>query len=311
MGVLVRSARTTLCGFAIIGAACSSSDDSEPADVIAAPAVPITVAGVGFATPESVLHDEVGDVYLVSNINGHPLITDGNGFISRVSPSGDVLDLKWIDGESDGVTLHAPKGMAIVGDVLYVTDITVVRMFDRVTGGPLGEITVEGATFLNDLAPASDGGVYLTDSGFQLTAEGGFEPSGTDAVYHIAPNGDVHTLIADAGLGGPNGVVEVDGEVWVVTFGSGELFRVADGQRVDMTTVGEGNLDGITLAGDQFLISSWGSQAIYASASGGDAELAAVVTGVQSPADIDYDATRHVVLIPLFELDEVRIVPVN
>jgi hypothetical protein len=39
--------------------------------------------------------------------------------------------------------------------------------------------------------------------------------------------------------------------------------------------------------------------------------LAAVVTGVQSPADIDYDATRHVVLIPLFELDELRIVPVN
>jgi hypothetical protein len=106
-------------------------------------------------------------------------------------------------------------------------------------------------------------------------------------------------------------VVEVDGEVWVVTFGSGELFRVADGQRMDMTTVGEGTLDGITLAGDQFLISSWASEAIYASASGGDAELAAVVTGVQSPADIDYDATRHVVLIPLFELDELRIVPVN
>lgn len=160
---------------------------------------------------------------------------------------------------------------------------------------------------LNDLAPAADGGVYLTDSGFQLAPDGGFEPSGTDAVYHIAANGDVHTMIADAGLGGPNGVVEVDGEVWVVTFGSGEMFRLVDGERMDVTTVAEGRLDGIVLVGDRLLVSSWGSQEVHAGVVGG--EFSAVVTEVQSPADIGYDATRNVILIPLFELDEVRIVP--
>jgi hypothetical protein len=232
---------------------------------------------------------------------------DGNGFISRVSPSGEVLELKWIDGEAEGTTLNAPKGMAIVGDVFYVTDITVVRMFDRVTGGALGEIAVEGATMLNDLAPASDGGVYLTDTGFQLGADGGFEPSGTDAVYHIAANGDVHTLIADPGLGAPNGVVEVDGDVWVVSFMSGELFRLVDGERVDVTTVAEGRLDGVILVGDRLMVSSWGSQGIHAGTVGG--EFSAVVTDVQSPADIGYDATRNVILIPLFQLNEVRIVP--
>jgi hypothetical protein len=285
--------------------ACGGS--GEQAEAPPAPDDPITVAGVGFATPESVLHDEVGDVYLVSNINGHPLQPDGNGFISRVSPSGEVLDLKWIDGETEGVELSAPKGMAIVGDVLYVTDITVVRMFDRVTGEPLGEITVEGAAMLNDLAPASDGGVYLTDTGFRLSDEGGFEPSGTDAVYHIAPNGDVHTLIADAGLGAPNGVVEVDGEVWVVTFGSGEMFRLVDGERVDLTTVAEGQLDGIVQIGDRLFVSSWVSRGVHAGETGG--EFSAVVTDIQSPADIGYDATRNVILIPLFQLNEVRIVP--
>jgi len=293
----------------MVSIACGSGSDSEPADAPAAPSNPITVTDVGFATPESVLHDVAADVYLVSNINGHPLQPDGNGFISRLSPSGDVLNLKWIDGEAEGVLLDAPKGMAIVGDVLYVTDITVVRMFDRVTGGPLGEITVEGATFLNDLAPASDGGVYLTDSGFRMTAEGGFEPSGADAVYHVAPNGDVHTLIADAGLGGPNGVVEVDGEVWVVTFGSGEMFRLVDGERMDLTAVTGGSLDGIISVGDRMLVSSWANQEVHAGAAGG--EFIPVVTEVQSPADIGYDATRTVLLIPLFELDEVRIVPVN
>ena len=160
---------------------------------------------------------------------------------------------------------------------------------------------------LNDLAPASDGGVYLTDSGFRLAADGGFEPSGSDAVYHIASNGDVHKILADAGLGGPNGVVEVDGEIWVVTFGSGEMFRIADGEKADVTTVAEGSLDGLILVGDRLLVSSWASQEVHAGAAGG--EFSAVVTGVQSPADIGYDATRNVVLIPLFELNEVRIVP--
>ncbi len=289
--------------------ACGSAGDSETADTPAAPSAPITVAGVGFATPESVLHDEIADVYLVSNINGHPLQPDGNGFISRLSPTGEVLDLKWIDGEADGVTLHAPKGMAIVGDVFYVTDITVVRKFDRTTGEPLGEITIEGASMLNDLAPASDGGVYLTDTGFRLSDEGEFEPSGTDAVYHIAPNGDVHTLIADAGLGAPNGVVEVDGELWVVTFVSGEMFRLVDGERVDVATVTDGSLDGIIAVGDQLLVSSWASMGVHGGTAGG--EFTPVVTEVQSPADIGYDATRNVVLIPLFELDEVRIVPLD
>ena len=62
------------------------------------------------STPESALHDPEADVYLVSNINGGPCDRDDNGFISRVSPDGQVLDLKWIDGADPGVTLHAPKG---------------------------------------------------------------------------------------------------------------------------------------------------------------------------------------------------------
>jgi hypothetical protein len=58
----------------------------------------IEVANAGFKTPESILHDAVGDVYLVSNINGTPSAKDNNGFISRVSPDGKVQTLKWIEG---------------------------------------------------------------------------------------------------------------------------------------------------------------------------------------------------------------------
>ena len=81
------------------------------------------VADVGLSTPESVLHDAGADVYLVSNINGSPLEKDGNGFISRLAPDGSVLALKWIDGEAQGITLNAPKGMAIQDGVLFVAAI--------------------------------------------------------------------------------------------------------------------------------------------------------------------------------------------
>src|SRR5205823_1591551 len=69
----------------------------------------------GLSAPESVLHDAQADVYLVSNINGSPFAKDDNGFISRLSPSGEVMELKWIDGSRRDVELNAPKGLALLG----------------------------------------------------------------------------------------------------------------------------------------------------------------------------------------------------
>src|SRR3972149_4477688 len=58
------------------------------ANGVAAQAPAVTVQGVGFQTPESVLYDAAEDVYLVSNINGSPTAADGYGFISRIGPEG-------------------------------------------------------------------------------------------------------------------------------------------------------------------------------------------------------------------------------
>src|SRR5207249_1150955 len=100
----------------------------------------------------SILYEPRSDVYLVSNINGDPTASDGNGFISRVAPDGRILELKWIDGAKPGVRLNGPKGMAVAGDTLYVSDITAVRMFDLRTGAPKDAVVILGSTFMNDLA---------------------------------------------------------------------------------------------------------------------------------------------------------------
>lgn len=285
-------------------AACAGGERAErDADMI-------TVADVGFETPESVLHDTQADVYLVTNINGSPLAKDDNGFISQVSPGGGVIALRWIDGATTEVTLHAPKGMALKGDTLFVTDIDVVRMFHRTSGSPLGARTVPGATFLNDLAVGSDGRVYVTDSGFKAGAQG-FEPSGTDAVHFFDESGAAVALVRGQALGGPNGIV-IDGtRALVVAFGSGSVTSVNTG----MGTVSgvpappNGQLDGIVKVDDGvFLISSWEGQAIYRMGGGGQYEV--VADSLEAPADIGYDARRQRVLVPLFMANTVVILRV-
>jgi hypothetical protein len=270
--------------------ACGGEPAQEAETVPTGPPVVIEVADVGFNVPESVLHDRVADVYLVSNINGGAQDADGNGFVSRVAPGGEVLELKWIDGETEGVTLDGPKGMAIVGDLLYVADITCIRLFHRVSGDPAGEMCWDDVTFLNDVDADADGSLYTTDTGLN---------TGSDAVYRVSPEGDRSVVIASAELGGPNGVVVDDRGVFVVTCESGEIFRVTpEGERVDLAPPSEMELDGLVSLDDRgFLFSSWGDAAVYWVDSEG--HLSTLLEGIPSPADIGYDADRNRVLVPV------------
>jgi hypothetical protein len=282
-------------------------DDPEAAAEAAAEAEPILVEGVGFATPESVLHDRQADVYLVSNINGDPLGKADNGFISRLSPDGEVLELRWIDGAEEGVTLHAPKGMAVVGGLLYVSDIDVVRVFDRSTGEPVDEFPVEGASFLNDLAAGPDGTIYVSDTGMGP----GFEPSGTDAVYALR-NGDWVALATGEALLHPNGLAVADGSLIMVPFGGASIFRIPldGGEPSVRTELPAGQLDGVIRRADgSLLVSSWEGQAVYLV--GPDGRIDVAVDGVEAPADIGWDAERGRLLVPLFMDDAVLIQPLD
>ncbi|HIA03545.1 MAG TPA: hypothetical protein EYN66_16835, partial [Myxococcales bacterium] len=106
----------------------------------------IKVTDVGFETPESILHDTEMDLYYVSNINGSPLAADGNGFISRIAPSGKMVALKWLDGTKEEITLNAPKGMVLVERTLFVTDLDHVRKFDAESSTSTGNIKIAGSS---------------------------------------------------------------------------------------------------------------------------------------------------------------------
>lgn len=256
------------------------------------------LADVGFRTPESVLYDPEQDVYFVSNVDGDPFAKDGNGFIAKVSPESDQVDV-FVQGGRGKVELHAPKGMAVVHDTLVVADIDVLRLFDRRTGAPRGRLTVDGASFLNDVAIGPDDKtLYVTDSGLSP----GFEPSKTDAVYRVV-DGKIAKLASGPELGQPNGLLPEKGGTWVATFGSGELYWLTNaGKRQRVQKLPQGGLDGIVRTRDgRLLVSSWKASAVYGGEPPGD--FTPLLSGVTSPADIGYDKKRNRLLVPLFEKD--------
>ena len=270
----------------------------EPPKVEKPPApTPVFRVTEGIATPESVLYDEANDRYLVSNINGKPDEVDNNGYITELSPDGKVIKDKFIAGGVGKVKLDAPKGTGIFAGVLYVSDISVVRKFDLKTGAPKGDIPVPGATFLNDIAIAKDGRVFVSDSGLKSGASG-FDPTGTDAVY-VIEKGKLKTVAKSKDLSGPNGLLVVDKGVLVVTFGSNELYRLDDkGAKQDVTKLPGGGLDGIAQAGESLLVSSWQTSTVYRGTLGGTFEP--VLTELKGPADISFDSKRKRVLVPRF-----------
>jgi sugar lactone lactonase YvrE len=261
-----------------------------------APAKPTPALTIkDLAAPESALYYAKEDVYLVSNVNGSPSAADDNGFISRHSPDGTKVE-KWIEGGKKGVKLDAPKGLAIAGDTLYVADITRVRTFDLKTGKPKTDITLPGATFANDVAVSADGKtVYVSDSGIKIDDKG-VTPTGTDAVFAIEKNA-AKVFAKGEDLGRPNGLAVDGGKLWVVTFGSGELYSLdKNGKKADAQKLPKGALDGIVALDGDLLISSWEAQAIYSGKPGGTFALA--IPGLPAPADIGYDAKRGRVLVP-------------
>lgn len=276
--------------------ACAGSP--EPAGT-PAPPLPITVDGL--ATPESAVHDPAADVYLVTSIDGSPFAADGRGHVTRISPDGEILAARWLDG------LDAPKGIAVGGDLIAVADLAVLRRFDRTTGAAVDVIAVPGATFLNGVEPDGDGGdFFVSDSGMKGIAEDpGMAPTGTDAIHRVARDGTITTVARGTELAMPNGLATSAGTLRFVGFGGRAVITVGGGAAAH--EVGAGFLDGLVItAAGCTLVSSMERQAVLAAGPG--AAFAPVLADVTA-ADLGLDARRGRLLLPLIMQDQLRIVP--
>jgi hypothetical protein len=307
--------RSTLLAFAAVTlfVGCARDETETTGDTATGEAAPAEFARAAaiegaFKTPESVRFDAVDDVYFVSNINGSPGAKDNNGFITRVRGEGGEIDsLMFIAGGRGGVTLHAPKGLAITGDTLWVADIDAVRAFNKKTGRPIASHVIRGAVFLNDIATGPDGALYITDTGIQLTDAGMSHP-GPDKIFKLTRTGQVSTALQFDSLVGPNGITWDDSNqrFIIVAFAAKDIlaWKPGDSTATPVAT-GKGIFDGVERLPDgRILISTWADSSIYVL--DGSALVRAVV-GVQSPADIGVDTKRNRLAVPLFERNRVEL----
>ncbi len=85
----------------------------------------------GLKMPESVIFDKANNRLIVGNMATFGPDGGADGYLSIVSPDGQLVTEKWATGLND------PKGMAIVGDSLFVADptglveIKLARRLDR------------------------------------------------------------------------------------------------------------------------------------------------------------------------------------
>jgi hypothetical protein len=250
-------------------------------------------------------------VYFVSNIDGNPSQRDGNGFIARVHPDSlDHPNLDFVRGGRPGITLHAPKGMAIVGDTLWVADIDAVRAFNRRTGRQYGavELASAGAVFLNDIARGPGDTLYVTDTGIHFEANGTMTHPGPDRLFALAGR-TVSVAVEGTILSGPNGAVwdSVGGRLLVAPFSGPTLLAWTPAGRAPnprRLAAGPGSFDGLALLADRrVLITSWADSSVYAMQ--GDSVMTRLITGVEAPADLGVDTRRNRLLVPLFNQNRV------
>ena len=282
----------------------------KKAEQVAKPPAASKLAQVdSLQTPESVKWDSAQDVYFVSNINGSPLATDNNGFISRVRPDGSIESLRFIEGGKAGVTLNAPKGMAVSGDTLWVTDIDAVRAFNARTGVPVMSVDLrrQGAVFLNDVALGPDGALYVTDTAIGFDDQGNTTHPGLDRIFRIGEHHMVSVAAEGDTLQRPNGITwdEVGKRFIVVPLGGPSVFAWKPGNVAPTVSArGPGGFAGVEMVRDKLLVSSWTDSSVSAYESGSQVK---VISGVVGPADFGYDAKRNRILIPVLTANRMEI----
>ena len=248
----------------------------------------------GFVSPESVVQDTKGNIY-VSEIG--EFNKDGDGKITRISIDGKLST--FASGMDD------PKGLTFSGKSLFVTDKNRILKVE-----PNGKWTVFGSTmafpqtpvFLNDIASDEMGNLYVSDSG-NLKSGG--------AIYKIAPDKKI-TLVLDENtpeILAPNGLWIIKNDLYEVDFSSGILYKInLKTKSISKVAEGFGGADGLIKSGDYFFVSDWNNGKIYKLEG---SKVSLYKDGFTAAADIALSYDQKSIITPDMKAGSVTLVPIH
>jgi DNA-binding beta-propeller fold protein YncE len=245
----------------------------------------------GFKNPESAVYDQATGAIYVSNVNGDPMQKDGNGFVSKLSPDGEVIAQEWVKG------LDSPTGLALAGGTLYAADGDRIVAIDVAKGEITARHDAPGAKFLNDLTADKEGRVYASDM--------------VGNSIWVLDDGKLSLLLQDDALDNPNGLLAEDGRLVVGSWGKmAEDFstkvpghmKVVDLATRRVSDLGDptpaGNLDGVAPDGKGgYLVTDWVNGGLFRVAANGKATR--LLPLKKGSADLGTMPGENLVLIPM------------
>lgn len=234
----------------------------------------------GLEIPESVIEVKRGakSYFLVSVIKGDFFSKDGDGDIAKISANGQLLDSQWASG------LNAPKGMAVSGKFLYVSDIDEVAVIDLKTGAIVNVIPVPGSAFLNDVVANRRGDIFVSDTGVGKIFR----------IRNFVPEVYIDNVASANGL-------FIDKDELVVGSGA-QLVRYKTAlEATVITQLPFGLIDGIAeIKRDSYLVSIWEGQIYWINRDGSQTLLLDLTAQGIYTADFAYSNEKRLVVVPNF-----------
>jgi outer membrane protein assembly factor BamB len=229
-------------------------------------------------TPESVLYSNEFGIIFVANMDGDASAKDGKGFISQLTPDGQVKRAEWVTG------MNAPKGMAVFNGKLYVSDIDQLVEIDIMKGKINNQYPAPGAIFLNDVAASKDGKIYVSDS--------------RAGKIYVFENGKLEEWLADLQLKNINGLY-TEGESLYV--GSDKLQHVdLKTKAIETIQEGCGGIDGLDKDNhNQFVFSNWAGRIFYLE-NGKMTKMIDTTKEKINTADLSFAKALNLLLVPTF-----------
>ena len=280
------------CTFLIVATAFAAEKAENPLDA-----------------PEAAFWHPESRTWLVSNLGGGlSLERDGIGWLTRYDEDGKLLNARWVEG------MDAPTGIAAIGNLLYVADRGGVHEIDVQQAKILRTIPIPNSRFLNDVAAAPSGDLFVSD----------FE---ANRIYRLDQERKPEIWLEGEQLQNPNGLIVEGNHLVIATWGPmtdpntfavkhpGTILK-ADLKTRRLVPLGKGDpiasFDGIVIAGDSYFATDWPQGRLLRISK--DGQVQEVLTGFRQLADLGYNPTGNTIAMPvmsdnrliLLHLDAIR-----
>lgn len=239
-----------------------------------------------FETPTAICTD--GTYHYVANMGKYllPVSLDGDGYISKITPSGRIIRRKFLTG------LDAPSDLMVVDSMLLMTDVDRIKGFTLSSGEQILDISFLGGT-INNMAYDGEEFLYVT-------------ARFTNRIYRTSLKTYTSQLLTEEILS-PNGITydPASHSLYISQFfhdGSGNILNYSlKKNKVNDTgtTSYHGFLDGLSaVTANQFLFTDWhhpvkAGKIGWGSTRTSNYTMVDLHEYIQNPTDVFLDTTRN------------------